>query len=159
MKLTVYIETSVIGYLTSRLHSDPIVAGQMLETRKWWSETRNSFELFTSELVVEEASRGNPNAAAERLKILSEVPFVPITDSCTHVASALLLGHALPEKARVDALHLAICATNGIGYLATWNCRHLANATLQEKIKQICLASGYNSPVICTPPQLNEVGL
>jgi predicted nucleic acid-binding protein len=157
MKPTLYIETSVISYLTSRLRPDPIVAGQMLETRKWWAESRFAFELFTSELVLEEASRGDPTAAAERLEALADLALTPVGDATTQLAEALVLGHALPEKARVDALHLAICAINQINFLATWNCRHLANATLREKIEHVCRQGGYNSPIICTPAQLSEV--
>jgi hypothetical protein len=159
MPLSVYIETSVIGYLTSRLRPDPIVAGQMLETRKWWAESRHAFELSTSELVVLEASRGDPTAAAERLEALAEIPLLPVTDSAVVLADALIAGHAMPQKARADALHLAICTTNQIMCLATWNCRHLANVTLRQKIAQVCGEKGYNPPIICTPPQLNEVRL
>lgn len=157
MRPTVYIETSVIGYLTSRLRPDPIIAGQMLQTRQWWTNARDRFELLTSDLVVDEASRGDPVAAAERLQILKDLPLAPVSDAVAPMADALIAGHALPAKARVDALHLAICATNGITYLATWNCRHLANATLRGKIREVCLANGYNPPVICTPPELSEV--
>jgi hypothetical protein len=159
MPLSVYVETSVIGYLTSRLRPDPIVAGQMLETRRWWAESRHAFDLITSDLVLEEASRGDSIAAAERLEALAGLPVLPITDAAGELGNALLVGHAMPSKARADALHLAICATNEIKCLATWNCRHLANVTLRPKIEEICKNAGYNAPLICTPPQLNEVRL
>ena len=157
MRPTVYIETSVVGFLTSRLPTDPIVKGQMLETRKWWTEHRTAFDVFASELVVQEASRGDAQAAAERLEALADLPLAPITDAARQLAEAFVAGHALPEKARIDALHLAICATSKISFLATWNCRHLANATLRAKIEKVCGENGYKSPIICTPPQLSEV--
>ncbi len=84
------------------------------------------------------------------------IPPAPILGTARQLADALVAQHALPEKAKIDALHLAICATNGIEYLLTWNCRHLANATRQKAIGKICMASGYNAPVICTPQQLKE---
>jgi predicted nucleic acid-binding protein len=156
MKPTVYIETTIVGHLTSRLPSDIVVMGQMLETRQWWDRSRGEFDLFISELVQQEISQGDPSAAAERLAMIKGIPDVPILDSARQLAKDLLLHHGLPQKARVDALHLAICATNGMDYLLTWNCRHLANATRRKTIAEICKGNGYNSPVICTPQQLKE---
>jgi hypothetical protein len=157
VKPSVYIETTVVGHLTSRLPNDPVVVGQMLATRKWWEESRSQFTLFTSEIVLNEASAGDPQAATERLAALATLPLVPIADAVGELADLLLSRSALPVKARVDAVHVAIAATNAIEYLLTWNCRHLANATLRAKIEEVCRELGYNPPIICTPPELEEV--
>lgn len=157
MKPTVYIETTIVGHLSSRLPADPVVAGQMLATRKWWDQSRQNFEIFVSDLVLREASRGDPQAAAERLTAIATVPLIPITDAALALAPLLLSRSALPTKASVDAAHVAVAATNNIEYLLTWNCRHLANATLRKKIDRVCKDEGYNSPVICTPIELDEV--
>lgn len=156
MKPTVYIETTIIGHLTSRLPADVVVTGQMLVTRQWWTKSRQDFETFISDLVHKEVSRGDPAAASERLEAIHMIPSVPILDGARKLAVELILRHGLPDKARVDALHLAICATNGIDYLLTWNCRHLANAARQKTMTEICAAFGYSVPVICTPQQLME---
>src|SRR5438105_10503471 len=116
MRPTVYIETSVIGFLTSRLPNDPVVKGQMLETRKWWTEQRAAFDVFISQVVLEESSRGDPQAAAERLVALASLPLAPMTDAARQLADAFVAGHVLPEKARLDALHLAVCANNKINF-------------------------------------------
>jgi hypothetical protein len=39
-------------------------------------------------------------------------------------------------------------------FLLTWNCRHIANATLVDKVRAVCAAAGYAPPVICTPFEL-----
>jgi predicted nucleic acid-binding protein len=157
MKPTVYIETTIVGHLTSRLPSNVTVMGQMLDTRKWWNDSRQDFELVISELVQQEITQGDPTAAAERLAAIEGIRPVPILDPARLLANALVAKHGLPEKARVDALHLAICATNDVSYLLTWNCRHLANATRQKTIAEICTQAGYTAPVICTPTQLTEL--
>jgi predicted nucleic acid-binding protein len=157
MKPTVYIETTIAGHLTSRLPKDRIIAGQMLETRRWWKESRGHFESFTSQAVLLEAGSGDPAAAAERLEAMRSVPLVPVTDGAKALADFLIRRNALPSKARVDALHLATAAANGLQYLLTWNCRHLANATLQAKIQEVCRDWGFEPPVICTPFELNKV--
>ena len=69
----------------------------------------------------------------------------------------MLAAGALPAKARVDALHVAVATVNGMEYLLTWNCRHLANAVLWRKIEQTCSVAGYEPPTICTPYELMGV--
>lgn len=145
MKPTVYVETTVIGHLTSRLPTDLVVAGQMLVTREWWNKSRQDFEIFISELVQQEISRGDSTAAAERLEAVASIPSAPLLDAANaarQLADTLIAMHGLPENAKVDALHLAICATNGLDYLLAWNCRHLANATRQRSISEIYRTSG-----------------
>jgi hypothetical protein len=63
---------------------------------------------------------------------------------------------ALPQKAKADALHIAVATVHGMDYLLTWNCTHIANAIMRPKIESICRAAGYEPPVICTPPELVE---
>jgi hypothetical protein len=157
MKPTVYIETTVISYLTAWQRKDPSISDDMAATRRWWDHSRESFELFTSAAVVEEAAAGDSTAAAARLAILDTLPELPGSESATALAEALVVHSALPSKARIDALHIAIAAVNGMNYLLTWNCRHLANATLRTKIEQVCRQHGYEPPIICTPKELTEV--
>jgi hypothetical protein len=157
VKPTVYIETTIIGHLTARLPKDPMVAGQMLATRKWWNESRQRFELLSSEAVRLEAAKGDPTAAAERLEKIATIPLLQLSELAMDLAERLLAEHALPAKANVDAIHVAIAASNSIEYLLTWNCKHLANATMRSKIEQTCRDFGYDPPIICTPYELMEV--
>ena len=57
-------------------------------------------------------------------------------------------------KAEVDAAHIAIASVHNIEFLLTWNCRHIANATIVEKVRNICEGEGFHIPVICTPYEL-----
>src|SRR4051812_26792686 len=114
MNPTVYIETTIIGHLTSRLPKDPRVATQMLTTRAWWDVSRHSFQLVTSDAVLDELSQGDPEAPAEPLKLAPPIPLVPAPPSSAALAALLLTRHALPAKARIDAAHVAIAATNSI---------------------------------------------
>jgi hypothetical protein len=60
----------------------------------------------------------------------------------------------LPVEAQVDAFHVSIATVHGMDYLLSWNCRHIANASLRGKIEAICRSAGYEPPVICTPLEL-----
>jgi hypothetical protein len=154
LRPTVYIETTIVSYLTSRGSNDPLMAGQIGATRTWWDGERLKFDLYTSQLVLDEAAAGDPGAAAERIAVLSTLPSVPVTDDAVGLADALVARAALPMNARIDALHVGTAATSGLSYLLTWNCRHLANATLRAKVEQVCRDQGYEPPIICTPLEL-----
>ncbi len=68
----VYLETSVLSYLAARPSRDLLVAGHQQVTRDWWAQ-RHRFELFVSDVVLEEASRGDPSAAQSRMAVLSDL--------------------------------------------------------------------------------------
>ena len=70
------------------------------------------------------------------------------------LALALLNGAALPSKARADALHIAIAATQGVSYLLTWNSAHIANAEKRPLVETVCRLAGYEVPILCTPDEL-----
>ena len=156
-KPSVYIETSVISYLTSRPNRDLIVAGHQQITRDWWDTRRHAFGLVASQLVVQEASGGDKEAARARLEVLATLELLAVTEESLALAQALVREGSLPQKAAQDALHIAVSVTNGLDYLLTWNCKHLANATMRSSIDRVCLQQGYEPAVICTPEELLEV--
>ena len=151
---TVYLETSVVSYLTNRPSRDLIVAGHQLSTREWWETQRQSYELYVSELVIAEASRGHEEAAQKRLALLDGIALLRISEDVVALAQALVDHHAIPEVANADAVHVAAAAVNGIHYLLTWNCKHIANAERFDAIATVCLENGYKPPIICTPDEL-----
>ena len=156
MEWRVYVETSVISYLTSRLSRDLIVAGHQQLTQDWWANHRHKFELFVSQTVLEESTGGDQEAAQQRLSAVATLPLLEITEGAIALAKDLIRLGPLPKKAEVDALHIAIAVTNRADYLLTWNCKHLANAALRSRIERVCRAHGYEPVVICTPEELLE---
>lgn len=153
MKPTVYVETTVPSYLTAWQSRDVVRAGEQQVTRDWW-ERRTEFELRVSSLVLLECGAGDSDAAALRLAALDGVPVLAQTLEAEALADTLLREVPLPAKAAADALHIAVAAVNGVAYLLTWNCTHIANATLRPRIEAICRQLGYEPPVICTPMEL-----
>ncbi len=153
-KKTVYLETSVVSYLTNRLSRDLIVAGHQASTREWWETERQNHDLYVSEMVIVEASRGQPEAAQKRLALLDGIALLRISEDVAVLAQALVKRRAIPEVAAADAVHVAVAAVNGIHYLLTWNCRHIANAERFDAISSVCVDCGYKPPIICTPDEL-----
>ena len=156
MKPRVYIETTVISYLTARPARDVVIAGHQQSTRDWWATASERFELVISELVREEAGAGDPDAVRARLTLLASLALLDATAEAQELAERLVSASAVPEAAMRDAAHIAIAAANGIEYLVTWNFRHIANAVTRPQIEFVCRQAGFESPVICTPEELME---
>jgi predicted nucleic acid-binding protein len=122
-KPTVYIETSIVSYLTARPSRDLLVAAHQQLTAVWWDEQWTHYELFTSQVVVAEARAGAPDAAQRRLAVLERLPLLDVTDAAIALATLLVTAQALPAQAAQDALHLALACVHGMQYLLTWNLR------------------------------------
>jgi predicted nucleic acid-binding protein len=153
----VYIETSFVSYLISRPSRDLIVAGHQQLTHDWWDSRRGDYELCVSQLVLQEARYGDPQAAQERLAVLATMTVLEIKEEVVELAEELVRTGALPAKAGNDALHIAVASIHHIPYLLTWNCRHMANATMRAQIESVCASKGYKAPIICTPEEMMEV--
>ena len=151
---TVYIETSIVSYLTARPTSDLLAAAWQKATIDWWDTQSSRFSLYTSSVVTEEAGRGSREAASRRLEALSGIPLLAITDEVVALSKALIERRALPTKAIGDSLHIAVAAVHAMDYLLTWNCRHIDNAEMKPSVRSACTAHGYVSPEICTPQEL-----
>jgi len=152
----VYIETTVVSYLTARPSRDVVIAGHQQVTHEWWDTRRASYELCVSQRVLDEAGAGDPQAPQDRLLVLRPMLVLETTAAALELAKESLQAGALPTKAADDALHIAVAATKAVLYLLTWNCRHLANAAMRPVIETVCKAKGFKAPIICTPEELLE---
>lgn len=156
MKPKVYIETTIPSYLAARSSRDLVIAGNQELTHEWWIEQKESFELYISQFVLDEAAFGDEDAARRRLAILDGINELKVTDEAVRLTEKLLKEGVVPQKAATDAAHIAVAAVNGMDFLLTWNCKHIANARMLKKIYSVCEAEGYVCPLVCTPAELME---
>jgi predicted nucleic acid-binding protein len=156
MKQRVYIETTIVSYLTSRPSRDVVIAAHQELTRQWWDTRAYSFDLLVSELVLEEVAKGDMEASDKCISAIEKLPILEISNEAVRLAEKLVLSGPIPREYTADALHIAISAVNGIEYLLTWNCKHLANATHRNKIETVVEEANYACPIICTPEELME---
>jgi len=154
MPASVYIESSIISYLTSRPSRDVVKAGRQAITLDWWFKSRSQYEVYISALVEEEISGGDPIAAAKRLEAVVNIPSIFITAEAQRLADALVTSKAVPGNSVRDALHIAIAATQGIDYLLTWNFKHINNAETKALIARVVEADGWVCPIFCSPEEL-----
>ena len=154
MKPKVYLETTIPSLLTAWPSRDVLIAGQQQATRDWWQDRRQHYQLFISGLVLVESRRGDVSAAKARDEVLAGCKVLEYSASAQDLAREILATRLLPAKAAVDAAHSAVAAVHGMDFLLTWNCRHIANAAIVDKVRATCVAAGYAAPVICTPLEL-----
>jgi predicted nucleic acid-binding protein len=153
----IYIETSIVSYLTARPSSNLIAAAWQKETLDWWTTRRHCFALYISDIVLEEAGMGDTEAVLRRLEALTGITVLPLDESVVNLSKILIQEGGLPAKALDDALHIAVSAVHGMDYLLTWNCRHIDNAQKKPMIRKICQAHGFVCPEIATPIELMGV--
>ena len=154
MKPRVYLETTIPSYLTSRPSRDLVVAGHQQITREWWEKKGTAFQLYISQLVIDEAGAGDPIAASTRLRVIQDLPVLDIIPEVSTLAVAILASGRLPRNAATDAAHIAVAAVHGMDFLLTWNCVHIANASITRALALTCRDQGFECPVICTPEEL-----
>lgn len=150
----IYVETSVVSYLTARPARDLVIAANQQVTAERWAEAPGRYTLVTSAVVLREAGAGDSSAAAARLAQLDGLPVLELTPDALALGSELRRAGLLPPKALADALHVAVAALGGADFLATWNLRHLAGAQVRRRIENALRARGLEPPSLCTPLDL-----
>jgi predicted nucleic acid-binding protein len=145
MKPKVYLETTIVSYLTARPSRDIVVAAHQQIAREWW-DRRERFDLFVSRAVLEEAAHGDAEAARRRLEVLDGIAVLASGERAAVLASRFIELGVLPAKAALDAVHVATAVMNGMDYLLTWNCTHLANAAVRREIEARVRRWGWRRP-------------
>jgi hypothetical protein len=156
MKPLVYIESSVVSYLTSRASADPIKSAWQTVTTQWWNTRLDQVTACISPYVIEEVSAGDPEAAKQRIDVIRGLNLPDTNDEIESLADFLLLGGGLPAKARFDALHIACAAYHGVNVVLTWNFKHIANPVQLPVMRGLCAARGYRLPELVSPFEMME---
>lgn len=151
----VYIETSIPSYLVQKPSGNTIIAGHQAASWQWWQDEAPHFQLYTSQIVIAEASAGDSGYASQRLALLASLPLLQVTRETLLFARTLeqRLSFLMP-KARIDILHMALATVSEMDYLLTWNCKHMANGQIIRQVQTISLEQGFRPVMIVTPDEL-----
>ncbi len=147
----VYIETSIVSHATARPSSDSATAVLQDQAMRWMDEQRPLYDVVTSQLVIDEASVGDTDAASRRLEMLDEFSVLAVNPDADRVADEIVGRSMMPASARIDALHVATAALAGVQYLLTQNCKHIANAHELPRVYRLLDELGLSGMLICTP--------
>lgn len=153
-KPTLYMETTIPSFLLAKPSRNLVANGRQELTRAWWRRDHARFEVFISETVLEEAMRGNRTAAAERLEFLKQFPMISANDDVRRLTGIYIARHIVPEVKPGDAVHLALTVIHRVQFLCTWNFKHLANAFMLQRLRNLHEKLGLFTPQVCTPEEL-----
>ena len=150
----IYIETSVVSYLTARTSNNLVIVGHQVVTKDFWKnlDTENT---FISELVLQEAAKGDAEAAKMRIEAIENLKELAIDEDCNRLATLLIENKAIPKKFPEDALHIAVAAVHNMDAIVTWNFKHINNPITRKKIKNVISEAGYNAPELCSPEEFS----
>ena len=154
--MRIYIESTIPSYVVARPARDLLQAARQQITKDWWDLKRDRHEFFASQVVLDEIAFGEAIMAQLRLEILQAIPLLQVTDEVKELARKVLTSRLLPATAQPDATHIALASAHQMDILLSWNCRHIANAAIQARLRRLVEAAGYSLPVICTPEELME---
>ena len=156
MQQTVYIDTSVIRYLTAPLSSDAVVRGCQELTRQWWKSRCVREMTYISDAVLEEIKAGDPTLIGARMDIAEQLIYFPPDPEVQIFAELLILGGGLNAKARIPAQHIASAALKELDVLLSWNCVDIANAQNCAVLRKLMVLKDLELPELVTPFALME---
>ena len=153
MKPSIYIETSIPSFYYE-VRTEPDNVARREWTREWWDDRLADYDAYTSEAVIEELEGGSFPGKADSLSLLEGLPLLDINEPIADIAATYISHQIMPDDPTGDALHLAIASFHKCDFLATWNCRHLANANKFGHIRRINTLMGLFNPALVTPLEL-----
>ena len=156
IRKSLYVETTIPSYATSRQNQDIIIAGKQALTRMFWEQERHKYDLKISALVIEECSQGDTEASLKRLAFLGGIMILPITQEIISLANVYQRLLGIPDRSKNDCFHLSVCVVARIDYLLTWNCAHLGSLAY-AKTKAYNDLHGLWTPVLTTPDGIMNI--
>lgn len=151
--MRIYIESTIPSYVVARPARDLLQAARQQLTRDWWDLKRKQHELFTSQVVLDEITDGEAAMARQRLKLMRGIPLLEPTVAANELGREILHSGLLPATADGDAAHIALATVHELDILLTWNCRHIANVAIQQRLRRLTEQDGYTLPSLATPEE------
>lgn len=146
MKLSLYLETSVVGaYLDN---GEPFRRDL---TIRWWEHELSEYRAFSSILVQRELEHIAEPHKTGYLNLVEPLKTLELSEEVAILADGYISRGIFHRKYIADALHVAIASVHKIDYLVTWNFGHIANVRKQARLRLFNTAAGFFSPVIVTP--------
>ena len=151
--MRIYIESTIPSYLVARPARDLLQAARQQLAHDWWDFQREKHELFISQVVLDEITAGEAAMARQRLKVLRGVPLLEPSAPANALGREILHSGLLPASADGDAAHIALATIHEMDILLTWNCRHIANVAIQQRLRRLAEQNGYTLPSLATPEE------
>jgi hypothetical protein len=155
-KKKLYVETTIPSVITARPSANYVALRKQQVSREFWEYERHKYDLYISELVEKECKRGDPEAAKRRLDFIEGIACLQKSKDADDLGDEYYKILGIPERAKEDCYHLAICVIENMDILLSWNLKHLGQqktATIERYNQQ----HGLKTPKLCSPEMLTNV--
>jgi predicted P-loop ATPase/GTPase len=131
-KKSVYVETTIPSLVTARPSRDSVKLLRQIITQDFWENERHKYDLYISRYVLSECKKGNAEAAKRRIDLIENIRLLPVTKETEKLAEEYFEYLNIPQKAKTDCFHLAVCVENEVDFLISWNLTHLGRPTYKK---------------------------
>ena len=156
LKKSVYIETTIPSVITARQSRDIGTLYRQTVTKDFWDNERHKYDLYVSEYVIEECEKGDTDAAKRRLDLIKDIPSLPKSKDIDNLAEEYFKHLTIPDRAKTDCFHLAVCVMEKIDFLLSWNLTHLGN-DIFLKVYDFNQERGLKTPRLLDPDTFMSV--
>ncbi len=156
MSQLIYIETSIPSFYYETRSRAQFQARREW-TCEWWDVARLRDELVTSLAVIAELEEAPAAKRTKCIKLIDPLPLLQSSEAVDEMVAVYMKHKVMPGDATGDARHLALATFHRCAILATWNCRHIANANKRGHIESVNAMLGYETPLLVTPFEMLEL--
>jgi len=150
--LRIYLETTMFNYYfdTARdAHADTVTLFDECAA--------GSFEAFTSQYVVDELSATKDADKRESMLSLIErydIIVLDPNDDAVRLADLYVEAGIIPARFRMDGVHIAMAAVNGLDAIASMNFNHIVKRKTKILTASVNGMNGYRTVEILTPMEV-----
>lgn len=152
----IYLETTIPSYLAAAPSRDLITAAHQQITHEWWKTAQIRFNIYISQAVLLEISRGDPTEVTKRQSIVKNFKILELNEDVIYLVRYYNNSLGLQGKAKADIPHFAFAVSYNLDYLITWNCSHIANGEIIKKLITVNKHLKRETPIIVTPEELMD---
>lgn len=148
-RVKVYLDTSVISALFDDRNPE---RKQLTEE---FLRQADRFDVCVSELTRAEVGR-TPDAGLRRQMqtVVARFSVLPAAAETDRLAREYVRHGAVPQDYAEDAYHIALAVTAGVGFLLSWNFKHLVRRKTRDVVRMVNTLNGFGPLEIMTPAEL-----
>ena len=151
-KQKIYLETTLFNHYFDKDRGD-----SHLDTVKLFKEIAvGKHEAFTSDYVVDELKKAPTDKYAKMMNLLTEyqVPVLGMSDEADRLADIYVAEGVIPQKYKMDSLHIAIATVNDLDMIISMNFQHIVKRKTIKMTGHINVMNGYRVIEIYSPMEV-----
>jgi hypothetical protein len=149
----IYIETTIFNryFDTDRDY--------VKETQQLFQNIKSGMlDAYTSAYVVDELEAAPSPKKEQMLQLITDydIKIIEYDERAPKMADYYIQSGMLPERSRMDGIHIAIASLNNMDFIVSLNFKHINRAKTKLKLETANELLDCSCPMICTPMEIIE---